>query len=499
MSKTIGIDLGTTNSCVAYHDGQREFVIETAEGSLTMPSAVAVFATQSPLVGEAAIRQQRGNIEYTFVNVKRIIGRPYNDDEDMALGPHVAEGPNGEAWLRGPDRQYSPEEVQATVLQRLKANAEARLGETVSRAVISVPAAFDNIQIAATVEAGKLAGFKRVEVLPEPTAAALAYGFDRQKYTRVAVFDMGGGTFDIALLDFANGQPNVVMTDGNSQLGGINFDKAIVDYVCDLYQAEHGDDLRDARKRTSLMKIVPEAELAKKVLSTEKVADIEVTYVAMDRQGAMRHITYPLTREQFEELTATLVREAMRITQRCLDKAERTIQQVDAVVMVGGMSRMPAVRSAVQEFFGKTPLSTVSADHAIAIGAAIYGAHKDGRLAGRFSFEDKTASAYGLEIENGVNAQIMPAGSAYGAEKTVVMTTLQNGQSVIPLTILQGDNPDALENTRLAYREIMVKPGPAGEAEIEITMAIDEAGQLGVIARDLAAPGGVLQIVGGEP
>lgn len=480
---TIGIDLGTTNSCVAWHDGMKAEIIEVA-GQTTFPSVVSV-ENGNVIVGELAkdnLSRRDRQPEFVFSNIKRHIGLPFNDAED--LGPQIAGDEDGMRAFIGPDRLFSPEELSAEILTVLKAAAEKRLGETITKAVICIPAYFDNNRQRATAEAARLAGFKTVTIFTEPEAAALAFGIEKQKYTRVAVFDLGGGTFDIVLMDVDQGQMEIVDKNGSAELGGRDWDTRIEDFAVARFQQKTGKDPRD--RVISMLKLAPEAEKAKRRLSQipETAVEVQGFYFDGDDKGMMLDISEPLTKAEFESLTADLVERCLARTQDCLDAAGRRVEQIDEVLLVGGMTRVPAIRAAVGEFFGGAKIrETVSADLAVAMGAATKGAQLDKRLRATFT-NNITPQPFGIEAEGDVYALAVPKSAPYGEVYTLVVTTAEENQGHIPIAVLQGDRDRASENAVLARYDHPVAAAPAGEVRLTLEFMPDEDGVLVVSGRD---------------
>lgn len=480
---TIGIDLGTTNSCVAFNDGNGSQIIETAGGDATLPSVVMEDENGALLVGKSALRRAVRDPRFVFSGVKRQLGLAFVEGEDY--GPQVVAGPDGLRWYQGRTRLIAPAELLAAILATLKASAERRIGRKVDGAVIAVPAYFDNNRILATQEAGRLAGFRKVTIITEPEAAVLAYGLNRRKYQRVVVFDIGGGTFDIVVAAVGANLFKPEAKSGNDALGGIDFDRKIRERMIAEYQDRHGRDLNDAP--VSLLKMDPVAESAKKDLSEQERTLVDVQNVAMDRdEMIMRDISFELDREAFDAMTAHLVAQAMDITRRTMATAERIPKEIDEVLLVGGMTRVPAVRQAVEAYFGADKLRDgVSADLVVAIGAAIKAAQIDRRLPMQMSAEELTAHAFGLETTGGEFAQVLPAGSAYGALRHVIVTTALAGQDKLPLRVLQGTELKATANAVLARYDHKVSPGEARAASVQVEFMIDENGILMVAGKDL--------------
>ncbi|MEM6898468.1 MAG: Hsp70 family protein [Pseudomonadota bacterium] len=482
---TIGIDLGTTNSVAAYHDGLRHELIEVGNGRTMLPSVVAAREEDGRfLVGaQAQKRIVRRDPRFVYSNIKRQMGQPFVDGEDY--GVQIANDGAGERAFVGPNGSlFAPEELSAEILKVLKASAERRLNGKVTGAVITVPAGFENNQVKATMEAAKIAGFKRVEIMTEPEAAAIAYGFDKGKLSRLVVFDLGGGTFDVVLMNAGGGSVKTIDKDGNASLGGINFDARLINTIADRFQTSTGMDLRD--KQIAMMKIAPAAEEAKIDLSSEPETEINVVNVALDTDsGQMMDVSEEISREEFEASANDLIANAIEIADRMMSRAKRSPRQVDEVVLVGGMTRMPAVRKAVEDYFGSAKIrDSISADHAVAIGAAIRAAEKDKRLTGRASSTDITAMAFGIEIEHNAFAQIIPKGAPYGHVESVMISTSTDDQSVIPIAILQGADPKASSNAVLARYDHKVTPGPAASQTVQLEMMVDENGVLMVAGED---------------
>lgn len=487
----IGIDLGTTNSCVAFHDGKTLEIIDMADGRKTMPSVVSFMPDGEVIVGAGALEQVKKNTEFTFQHVKRLMGQPFRDNVNM--GPQIAEGPDGNAWLKGRDRLYAPQEISALILKEMKQAAEERIGKKVDGVVIGVPAGFNPKQREATVEAGKLAGFKQVDVEEEPAAAATAYGFDQEKFKTIAVFDMGGGTFDIAIMEIGRNHYVPFPPTGNTRLGGINFDKEIALAVVERHKDESGVDI--SKKPFTMTLLEEAAEESKRTLSRRPKAEGRVGFAYTDEEGKPQHVQYEITRDELEDLTEYLVKEALDICQQCLAMAERNKTQIDDVILVGGMTRMPMVREAVKAFFGKTPLTTINPDEAVARGCAIKAAMKDGRIAA--SYTDITPASYGIETATGAFLPVIPRGSPHGTEKTVEIMTARDGQELLAIGVFQGDELVASENIKIADHRHPVPTGHAGEAWLRLDWKVENDGQLTVIATDEIAGTEPIVIIGG--
>ena len=491
---TIGIDLGTTNSCVAFNDGHGTQVIDI-NGAPTLQSVVAETQDGKLLVGELALRRIVRDTSFVFSNVKRHIGRAFIEGEDY--GPQIAPGPDGQRWFRGRSGLIPAAQLAAEILKVLKQVAERRIGRKANAAVIAVPANFDNEQVLATQEAGRLAGFRKVTVISEPEAAVLAYGLNRQDFQRVLVFDKGGGTLDTVVASTGRNLFTVEGKDGNDHHGGIDYDARIRARMIDWYREQYGRDLSE--EPLSLLRMAPAAEAAKKDLTGAEETTVEATGVAMDRaEMMMRDVLFDLTRAEFETMTEHLTAESMAIVQRTLDKAKRVPGEIDEVLLVGGMTRVPAVRAALAAMFGEKKLrDSVPADLVVAIGAAIKAAQLDRRLPVQMKAEEITAHAFGLETESGEFAQILPAGSRYEAFAEVIVTTTQDGQDVIPLRVLQGGDLVARKNTVLARYDHRVAPGPARSQSVKVEYLLDDRGILMVAGRDLDT-GAVFNVLEGS-
>jgi len=471
----IGIDLGTTNSCVAFHDGISPQVIEASSGTATMPSAVGFDPSGKMVVGHFALKAVRRNERYVFTEIKREIGRTFVEGEDY--GPQIVPGPDGKRAFAGPDRAYSPQELSAEILKVLKARAEDRLGKKVTGVVITVPAGFDPHRVTATEEAAKMAGFRKVQSLTEPEAAVLAYQMNRTKFSRVVVFDLGGGTFDVVVAKVGNGAYQPLAKSGFDQLGGTDYDRQIFNYVSDQYKAEKGQDLRD--KPMSVLKLKPEVEAAKKDLTEVDLATVECINGAFNpEEGIMGDVRCDVSVETFDALTAELTKQAMEITKRVMSDAKLTPRDIDDVLLVGGMTRVRSVRKALEDFFGEKKLRDhVNPDLAVAVGAATKAAEIEGRIAERTVVEDITAMAFGIEVEGNRFVQFLPKGVPYGSMESKILTAARDGQASLPIAIIQGDDPKANNNTVLTELVLEITPGPAGSQSIQLDMMVDESGK----------------------
>lgn len=478
----IGIDLGTTNSCAAWYDNGRVEMIELPGGGYILPSVVSYSETGEILVGKAALRKvaKTHDTDFVFQNVKRHIGQPYVDGEDH--GFQVTRGPDDMRALKGPDGLLSPQQVSSEVLKVLKQAAERRLGKAVKGARLTVPAYFNNKQIAATMEAARLAGFKTVNIFSEPEAAALAFKIDKNDYSRSVVFDLGGGTFDVVLMEAGKGTINVVDKNGYDQLGGINFDGKIRDWVIERYAQESGP----ITSQTSIRKIERAAEDAKIALTEELTTQLEVYAASFNTQMKMMgDIAYDLSREQFEALCRPLTDKAIEITKRCLDDAGWDVREVQEVLLVGGMTRVPMVRQAVADLFGEKKLrDTESPDLAVAKGAAIKAAIDEGRYIGQSAVNDITGRPFGLEVEGGRLHVVLPAGVSHGELVSVNVSTAQDQQGIIPIAVLQGEAGSVEGADVLARYDHSVSPGHAGSHTIGLDFMVDENGLLMVSGTD---------------
>ncbi|WP_370372985.1 Hsp70 family protein [Henriciella pelagia] len=485
MSITIGIDLGTTNSAVAWHDGVSVEIIETSSGKTLLPSVVSIDDKDRIVVGHQAQKQIRRHMrpEYVFTNIKSHIGMPFIEGEDYGLQITNVEG---ERWFRGPnDLDYSPVELSAEILKTLKASAERRLGKEVTQAVIAVPAYFNNIRVEKTREAGKLAGFRKVIIRTEPELAAMAYGLDKEKMSRIAVYDLGGGTFDFVLLRAGDRRLEYLAKLGDDQLGGYLYDRAIQKWLVDAYRQ---DEQREISK-IGLLRLAPAIEDAKKELTDFDSAEIAQVGVFFDSDlGDTLDVNYTIAREKFETLVESFTRQTVEITKRALQMANKTVRDVDEVLLVGGMTRVPSVRKAVASLFGEAKLrDRENPDLVVAKGAAIAAAIEDGRSPGRTSYNHVTAQPFGLIGKHDTVHMLVPAGTPYGQKSKVSifhLGTAEDGQTVIPIAIVQGDSRSARECTVLARYDHKVPAGPARSEKVDIEVMVDEEGQLIVAGVD---------------
>jgi molecular chaperone DnaK len=495
MSKVIGIDLGTTNSCVAIVEqsptGKIDVkIIPNAEGARTTPSIVAFTASGERLVGQSAKRQAVTNATNTVYAVKRLIGRKYASDEvkhQLDRSPFkVIEAPNGDAWVSVAGKDMSPPEVSAMVLLRMKEIAESYLGETVTEAVVTVPAYFDDAQRQATRDAGKIAGLNVRRIINEPTAAAIAYGLDKKQAERVAVYDLGGGTFDISILEIQDGVFSVKATNGDTYLGGEDFDLSIVDAIAEMFAKENGVDLR--KDRMALQRLKEAAEKAKHELSSSIETEINLPFIATNPKGEPLHVQKTMTRAEFELLTSELVERSLDPCRACLRDAKLSPSDIQSVVLVGGMTRMPAVQKAVKEFFGRAPNKGVNPDEVVAAGAALQGAALEGESNVEMLLLDIAPLSMGVETGGGVFTVLIPRNTTIPTERSEVFTTSVDNQSFVPIHILQGERPMAADNTSLARFELTgIPPAPRNVPKIQVTFRIDANGVVGIDAKDLGS------------
>jgi molecular chaperone DnaK len=479
----IGIDLGTTNSCVAFHDGKNVEVIDMADGRKTMPSVVSFMEDGEVLVGQAALDQVKKNTEFTLQHIKRHIGQKWRDDVDT--DSHTAEGPDGMIWFKGRDRLYSPQELSALIMAEMKAAAEERIGKPIDGVVIGVPAGFLQAQREATIEAGRLAGFKKVDIEEEPTAAAIAYGIGQKKFRTIAVFDLGGGTFDIAVMEVGKGNFRVLSKNGHMRLGGMNFDNEIMHWVIDRHKAETGVDLKAKPFAVTLLQEASEA--GKKDLTKRQKTEVVARFLYSDpTTGAPQHVTYPLSKDEFEDMVEHWVGEALGICKVCLDAADRTIDQIEDVILIGGMTRMPMVHDAVKHFFKRAPLKSINPDEAVARGCAARAAERDGRL--NINYSDVVSMSFGIETASGAFMPVIAKGAAYGAEESIVITSARDGQPELAVGVFQGEGLSAAENSLVMDYRHPVPNGPAGTPALQLTFMVGDNGLLRVIGTDLSEP-----------
>ena len=485
MSKVIGIDLGTTNSCVAVMDGKNARVIENAEGARTTPSIVAFTSDGERLVGQPARRQSVTNPTNTIFAVKRLIGRRYDDptvEKDKALVPYkIVKAANGDAWVEAEGKPYSPSQISAFILQKMKETAEANLGEKVTQAVITVPAYFNDAQRQATKDAGKIAGLEVLRIINEPTAAALAYGLEKQKQAKIAVYDLGGGTFDISILDIGEGVFEVKATNGDTFLGGEDFDMRLVEYLAEEFKKEQGIDLR--KDKLALQRLKEAAEKAKIELSTVTQTDVNLPFVTADASGP-KHLLIKITRAKFESLVEDLVQRTIEPCLNALKDAGLKAEEIGEVVLVGGMTRMPKIQEVVQKIFGKEPHKGVNPDEVVAIGAAIQAGVLQGDVKDVLLL-DVTPLSLGLETLGGVFTRLIDRNTTVPAKKSQVFSTAEDNQNAVTIRVFQGEREMAADNKFLGQFDLVgIAPAPRGVPQIEVTFDIDANGIVNVSAKD---------------
>jgi molecular chaperone DnaK len=487
MGKVIGIDLGTTNSCVAVMDGKAAKVIENAEGMRTTPSIVAFSDDGERLVGQPAKRQAVTNPERTFFAVKRLVGRRYDDpmvEKDKKLVPYkIVKASNGDAWVEADGKTYSPSQISAFILQKMKETAEAHLGQKVDQAVITVPAYFNDAQRQATKDAGKIAGLEVLRIINEPTAAALAYGLDKTKTGTIAVYDLGGGTFDISILEIGDGVFEVKSTNGDTFLGGEDFDMRLVGYLADEFQKEQGINLRN--DKLALQRLKEAAEKAKIELSSTTQTEINLPFITADQTGP-KHLTMKLTRAKFEALVDDLVQKTIEPCRKALKDAGLTAGEIGEVVLVGGMTRMPKVQEVVKQLFGKEPHKGVNPDEVVAIGAAIQAGVLQGDVKDVLLL-DVTPLSLGIETLGGVFTRIIDRNTTIPTKKSQVFSTAEDNQNAVTIRVFQGEREMAADNKMLGQFDLMgIPPSPRGMPQIEVTFDIDANGIVNVSAKDKA-------------
>lgn len=484
MGKIIGIDLGTTNSAMAVMQAGKPEIIANSEGNRTTPSVVAINKNDERLAGQVANRQRVTNPTNTIFGIKRLIGRKFTDKEvqkDIDLMPYKIVKSNGGVKVAMADKEYSPEEVSAMILSKLKADAESFLGEPVTEAVITVPAYFDDSQRQATKDAGKIAGLEVKRIINEPTAAALAYGLDQKKEEKIAVFDLGGGTFDISILQLGDGVFEVLSTNGDTHLGGEDFDNRIVNYLLDEFKKESGIDLKG--DKSAMQRLKEEAEKAKKELSTTETVDINLPFLTADADGP-KHFEHKLTRAKLESLVADFVTKTEDPVKKALKDAKVEAKDIDEVVLVGGMTRMPAVVEKVKELFGKEPLKGVNPDEVVAIGAAIQGGVLQGEVKDVLLL-DVTPLSLGIETLGGVTTKLIERNTTIPTSKSEVFSTAADSQPQVEIHVVQGEREMVSDNKSLG-RFVLdgIPPAPRGVPQIEVTFNIDANGILNVTAKD---------------
>jgi len=487
MAKVIGIDLGTTNSCVAVMEGTTPKVIENAEGARTTPSIVAFTDDGERLVGQPAKRQGVTNPERTFFAIKRLVGRTYTDpmtQKDLGLVPYkIIKASNGDAWVEADGKQYSPSQISAFTLQKMKETAEAYLGQTVSQAVITVPAYFNDAQRQATKDAGKIAGLEVLRIINEPTAAALAYGLDKKSSGTIAVYDLGGGTFDVSILEIGDGVFEVKSTNGDTFLGGEDFDMRLVEYLAEEFKKESGIDLK--KDKLALQRLKEAAEKAKMELSSATQTEINLPYITADASGP-KHLTLKLTRAKFEALVDDLIQKTVEPCRKALKDAGLTAGEINEVVLVGGMTRMPKVQEIVKSFFGKEPHKGVNPDEVVAIGAAVQAGVLQGDVKDVLLL-DVTPLSLGIETLGGVFTRLIERNTTIPTKKSQVFSTAEDSQTAVTIRVFQGEREMAADNKILGQFDLVgIPPAPRGMPQIEVTFDIDANGIVNVTAKDKA-------------
>jgi molecular chaperone DnaK len=487
LSKVIGIDLGTTNSCIALMEGKDAKVIENSEGARTTPSMVAFADDGERLVGQPAKRQGVTNPENTLFAIKRMIGRRFDDpltEKDKGLVPyHIVSGDNGDAWVEAAGEKYSPSQISAFILQKMKETAESFLGEDVSQAVITVPAYFNDSQRQATKDAGKIAGLEVLRIINEPTAAALAYGLDKNESGTIVVYDLGGGTFDVSVLEIGDGVFEVKSTNGDTFLGGEDFDQCIIDYLADEFKKEQGVDLRE--DRLALQRLKEGAEKAKVELSSSVQTEVNLPFITADQTGP-KHLNIKLTRAKLEALVEKLIERTIKPCKAALKDAGITAGEIDDVILVGGMTRMPKVQEIVQDFFGKEPNKGVNPDEVVALGAAIQGGVLQGDVKDVLLL-DVTPLSLGIETLGGVFTRLIDRNTTIPTRKSQVFSTAEDNQGAVTIRVFQGEREMAADNKLLGQFDLVgIPPSPRGMPQIEVTFDIDANGIVNVSAKDKA-------------
>ncbi|WP_299309560.1 molecular chaperone DnaK [uncultured Croceicoccus sp.] len=485
MSKVIGIDLGTTNSCVAVMDGDKPKVIENSEGARTTPSIIAFTKDGERLVGQPAKRQAVTNGDNTIFAVKRLIGRRFDDPvtkKDTELVPYsIVKGKNGDAWVNAGGKDYSPSEISAFTLQKMKETAESYLGETVTQAVITVPAYFNDAQRQATKDAGQIAGLEVLRIINEPTAAALAYGLDKADGKTIAVYDLGGGTFDVSILEIGDGVFEVKSTNGDTFLGGEDFDTAVVEYLADSFKKDEGIDLRG--DKLALQRLKEAAEKAKIELSSAQSTEVNLPFITADQNGP-KHLVKTISRSDLEKMVGNLIERTKEPMKKALADAGVTAKEIDEVVMVGGMTRMPKVREAVKDFFGKEPHTGVNPDEVVAMGAAIQAGVLQGDVKDVLLL-DVTPLSLGIETLGGIMTKMIDRNTTIPTKKSQVYSTADDNQQAVTIRVFQGEREMASDNKMLGQFDLVgIPPAPRGVPQIEVTFDIDANGIVNVSAKD---------------